>query len=178
MVVDLSELRQKKAPLHVEADLGEKQLNLRSTLASVVTIIHSQLRVSLSGERVMVDGRISGDLEVICCRCAKGCSQQVEKDFSVEYWPDPTVDHEGDEQELTYDELDIGFYRDDKIDLSAVVTEQILLDIPMKPVCHEGCKGLCDQCGTDLNRETCKCTRSQADPRLAVLEEIKNKMIN
>jgi uncharacterized protein len=126
----------------------------------------------------MVDGRIDGDLEVTCCRCAKGISQRLEKDFSVEYWPDPKVSHEGEELELSYDELEIGFYRDEKIDLSALVTEQILLDIPMKPVCQESCKGLCDQCGADLNEETCECARTRVDPRLEVLAQIKNKMIN
>jgi uncharacterized protein len=178
MIIDLNELRKKNVPLQVEVDFGEKQLNLDSTLASLNDRAHSQLRVLLSGERVMIDGRIAGDMVVTCCRCAKGFSQRVEKTFSVEYWPDPKVNHEGEELELSYDDLDIGFYRDDKIDLSAVVTEQILLDIPMKPVCRENCKGLCDQCGADLNEESCQCEREQVDPRLAVLAQIKNKMIN
>jgi len=178
MVIDLNELRKKNAPLNVETDFGEKQLRLSSVLASLVNSAHSQLRVRLSGERVMINGGVVADLEVTCCRCAKGFPQHVEKTFSVEYWPDPKVDHEGEELELTYDELDIGFYRDDKIDLSAVVTEQILLDIPMKPVCRESCKGLCDQCGADLNEETCGCTATRVDPRLEVLAQIKNKMIN
>jgi uncharacterized protein len=178
MVIDLNELRKKKTPLYIETDLDEKQLNLRSPLAALSSAIHSQLRVMLSGDRVLVDGRIAGDLEVTCCRCAKGISERVEKEFSVEYWPDPKVTHEGEELELTYDDLEIGFYRDDKIDLSAVVTEQILLDIPMKPVCQEDCKGLCDQCGVDLNEETCECAKTRVDPRLQVLAQIKNKMIN
>jgi uncharacterized protein len=178
MIVDLGELRKKNAPLDVEADFSESQLNLRSPLASLVEKAHAQLRVALSGERVTVDGRLIGRLEVTCCRCAKGFPQIVEKDFSVEYWPDPKTGDEGEEQELSYDELDIGFYREDKIDLSAVVTEQILLDIPMKPVCRDSCQGLCDQCGADLNFEACECVRKRVDPRLAVLEQIKNKMVN
>jgi uncharacterized protein len=178
MIIDLNELRKKNTPLHVEADFGEKQLNFRSPLASLQNRTHSQLRVLLSGERVLVDGRIQGDLEVTCCRCAKGFPQHVEKEFSVEYWPDPKVTHEGEEMELSYDDLEIGFYREDKIDLSALVAEQILLDIPMKPVCREDCKGLCDQCGADLNEEVCGCERKKLDPRWAVLAKIKNKMIN
>lgn len=178
MIIDLNELRKKNAPLHVEAGFGDKQLDLRGPLASLRSRVHSQLRVALSGERVTVDGHIDGDLEITCCRCAKGFPGRVEKSFAVEYWPDPKVAHEGEEVELSYDDLEIGFYRDDKIDLSAIVTEQILLDIPMKPVCKESCKGLCDQCGTDLNEEACKCERKNLDPRLAVLEQIKKKMIH
>jgi uncharacterized protein len=178
MIIDLNELRKKNAPLHVEAEFAEKQLNFRSALASLPSAAQARLRVMLSGERLVVEGRIAGDLEVTCCRCAKGFPQRVEKTFAVEYWPDPKVAHEGEEMELSYDDLEIGFYRDEKIDLTAVVTEQILLDIPMKPVCRESCKGLCDQCGADLNEETCECVRTQVDPRLAVLAKIKNKMIN
>jgi len=178
MIVDLSELRKKNSPLHVEADFSENQLGLRSPLAQLDKIAHAELRVRLSGERVTVDGRLTGDLEVICCRCAKGFSQRVEKAFSVEYWPDPRAGDEGEELELSYDELDIGFYREDKIDLSAVVAEQILLEIPMKAVCRENCRGLCDQCGADLNLEACECVRTKVDPRLAILAQIKNKMVN
>ena len=178
MIIDLNELRKKKTPLRIEADFGEQQLDVYSPLASLPSTIHAQLRVALRGERVIVDGHIHGDLELTCCRCAKGIPQQLEKDFSVEYWPDPKVSQEGEELELSYDELEIGFYRDDKIDLSAVVTEQIILDIPMKPVCAESCKGLCDQCGADLNEETCDCARTRLDPRLEVLAQIKNKMTN
>jgi len=178
MIIDLSELRKKKAPLHVEVDFSEEQLKLRSPLASLASKAHSELRVTLSGERLTVDGRVAADLDVTCCRCAKSFSQSVVKEFSVQYWPDPKADKEGEEQELSYDELDIGFYREDKIDLSAVVTEQILLEIPMKPVCRESCRGLCDQCGADLNSETCECIKTGVDPRLAVLEKIKNRMVN
>ena len=178
MIVDLNELRKKKVPLKVEADFGEAHLQMRSSLASLVRTAHVGVRVSLSGERVMVDGSVAGDLEVTCCRCAKGFPQHVEKIFSSEYWPDPTVNQDGEEAELTYDDLDIGFYRDDQVDLSAVVTEQILLEIPMKPVCRESCKGLCDQCGADLNEHSCDCHKTQADPRLAVLAQLKKKMIH
>jgi len=178
MIVDLSELRKKNTPLYVETHFSDKQLKLRDSLASLPDAAHSEMRVVLSGERLAIDGRLDGDLVVTCCRCAKGFSQRMEKGFSVEYWPDPKMGQDSEEMELSYDELDIGFYRDDKIDLSAVVTEQILLDIPMKPVCREDCKGLCDQCGADLNEEECNCDRIRLDPRLEVLAKIKDKMIN
>ena len=178
MIVDLSELRKKDTPLSVETDFSDKQLKMQDSMASLPDAAHSELKVVLSGERLIIDGRVDGDLVVTCCRCAKGSPQRMKKGFSVEYWPDPKPGQDSEELELSYDELDIGFYRDDKIDLSAVVAEQILLEIPMKPVCREGCKGLCDQCGTDLNEKGCQCDRRRLDPRLEVLAKIKDKMIN
>jgi uncharacterized protein len=178
MIIDLNELRKRKTPLRVQNDFSEKQLQIRNSLASLEDRAHSQLRVGLSGERVSIDGTLKADLTVTCCRCAKGFPQSVDKTFSVEYWPDPDVNREGDELELSYDDLSIGFYRDDQIDLSALVTEQILLEIPMKPLCREVCLGLCDQCGKDLNEGRCECDKSSVDPRLEVLAQLKNKMIN
>ena len=178
MIIDLDELRKKKVPLSLRTEFSEQQLQIRNSLASLDDRAISQMKVSLSGERVSVNGTLKADLSVICCRCAKGFPQNVDKTFSVEYWPDPEVEREGEERELTYDDLSIGFYRDDQIDLSALVSEQVLLEIPMKPLCREVCLGLCDQCGKDLNEGSCECEKSSVDPRLQVLEQLKNKMIN
>jgi uncharacterized protein len=51
--------------------------------------------------------------------------------------------------------------------------EQFYLALPMKPLCDSGCHGLCPECGTNLNRETCTCTHEWEDPRLAVLKTLK-----
>ena len=51
--------------------------------------------------------------------------------------------------------------------------EQFLLALPMKPLCSEGCKGLCTICGTNLNRGACDCKREWEDPRLAALKVLR-----
>ena len=43
----------------------------------------------------------------------------------------------------------------------------------MKPLCREDCKGLCAQCGTNLNTDTCECAPVWEDPRLAALKVLK-----
>jgi uncharacterized protein len=133
--------------------------------------------VELRGDAARVSGDLKCRVSVSCCRCTKGFSKSLDRRFVVDYWPDPAA-KEGDEFELTYSDLDVGFYRNDELDLSAVMGEQILLEIPMKPVCREDCKGLCDQCGADLNEGTCSCERSRVDPRLAALAEYKKKRFN
>ena len=86
------------------------------------------------------------------------------------------VEDDKEELALTYDELDIGFYRNDELDLSGVVSEQVVLEIPMKPVCREGCRGLCPQCGADLNEANCGCDHTVSDPRFAALAELKKRL--
>jgi len=53
--------------------------------------------------------------------------------------------------------------------------EQLYLALPMKPLCQNGCQGLCATCGTNLNRTTCDCQPHWDDPRLAVLKALKKE---
>lgn len=58
------------------------------------------------------------------------------------------------------------------IDADETLIEQILLELPLKHLCKEDCKGLCPKCGTDLNHETCSCDTSIPDPRFDVLRKL------
>jgi uncharacterized protein len=99
----------------------------------------------------------------------------IEQQFDLEYQPDPEVESEDEEISLTYDELSVGFYRGGQLDLAGVALEQVFLEVPMKPVCKDECKGLCDQCGADLNESPCTCEKTRLDPRLAALASLKKR---
>lgn len=177
MIVDLAELRLTGKPLDVEVTLTDEELHLSDRVLSLKGPVDSRMRVVLRGDRVVVTGSLACDLVLTCCRCARGTEKRLGKEFSVEYWPDPRVEA-GAELELKYEDLDIGFYRNDQLDLSMVISEQIVLEVPMKPICREDCKGLCDQCGADLNEGPCNCPKERVDPRLAVLAELKKKLVH
>ena len=66
--------------------------------------------------------------------------------------------------------LETSYYRNDAIDLNELLREQFYLALPMKPLCGEACRGLCAQCGTNLNAGTCDCQPVWDDPRLSVLK--------
>jgi uncharacterized protein len=176
MIVDINELRERGEPLLVEADFSESQLRIRTETASLAHPAHARLKVSLNGDRVRVTGHVSAELEIACSRCLKPVDLNVDKHVDLEYWPDLKVEKEGEEISLSYDELNIGFYRDDQLDLSGVISEQIVLEIPMKPVCDEACKGLCPQCGVDLNEKACDCESVTSDPRWDALLDLRKKM--
>ena len=63
-----------------------------------------------------------------------------------------------------------------KLDLDAPICDEILLGFPMRILCSEDCKGLCAGCGADLNREACRCTKKEVDPRLAKLAALLAEM--
>jgi uncharacterized protein len=76
-------------------------------------------------------------------------------------------------EEVGGDDLTTAFYRDDQIDLLQLVREQLYLLLPMKPLHSDNCKGLCPNCGTNLNETTCECKIEWEDPRLAPLRKLK-----
>ena len=59
------------------------------------------------------------------------------------------------------------------LDLQPLVRDALLLELPLAPLCREDCKGLCPNCGADLNDGPCSCDRTLADPRWAALEPLK-----
>ena len=65
------------------------------------------------------------------------------------------------------DSADVG------IDLAPLVLEQVVLQIPIKPLCREDCKGLCPRCGANLNETTCDCETEVVDQRFAILNKFK-----
>ena len=119
--------------------------------------------------RYRVAGHLTGEIELLCSRCLERFTLPVRADFDLRYVPRTENVGEG-EQEVEEDDLTTAFYADDQIDLGELIAEQFHLALPMKPLCSEGCKGLCPQCGTNLNTGTCNCSRQWTDPRLAPLK--------
>lgn len=68
-----------------------------------------------------------------------------------------------DEVEAAKDDDQFYFYEDNSIDLGAIIGEQALLVCPVQFICSEACRGLCSQCGTNLNHEKCACSRANLD---------------
>jgi len=117
-------------------------------------------------------GAVKTTLELSCGRCLEPFTMPVESAFDLRYQPHAANTGEG-EREIEEDDLTTAFYKDETLDLGALVHEQFVLALPMKPLCSESCKGLCPECGTNLNRGTCDCRREWDDPRFAALRALK-----
>jgi len=115
-------------------------------------------------------------IEVNCARCLDPVVQDVAKQFDLLYRPISTVSEGADEISITQAEADIGFYRGDGLLLEDVLREQVLLAVPIKTVCSEGCKGLCPHCGANLNQGTCDCHEERTDPRWDALKQVRDKL--
>ncbi|HDH50082.1 MAG TPA: DUF177 domain-containing protein, partial [Nitrospirae bacterium] len=136
------------------------------------------LKASRLGDRVFLSGRIRSEASLECCRCLKNVLLPLDINFDVEYVLFTGAGAEEEEHELTSEELDVGFCRDGEINIDDIVREQVLLAVPMKPLCGADCKGICSGCGTNLNVGSCECGAEEIDPRLAPLEKLKKLLMN
>ena len=124
-----------------------------------------------AGHELFFQGHISSNVVGHCGRCLEEYAFPLETDFNVVLVP--KAETPAPEAELSDDELDLSVYEGDEIDLAPLLREQIILALPTRPLCNEGCKGLCPGCGVNLNVEHCRCAAAVGDPRLAVLRNIK-----
>jgi uncharacterized protein len=97
-------------------------------------------------------------------------------DFDLTYLPQQKMTNENIEIELKYEDMEVEYYNGIAFDVNVMALEQIELAMPMQYVCREDCKGLCYQCGADLNEGECLCKKEAMGSRLSVLLEFqKNK---
>jgi uncharacterized protein len=84
------------------------------------------------------------------------------------------TDEAGDEEvELNAEEMGLILFHGEEIDLGEAIAEQVIMALPMHPLCQEECRGLCPQCGTNLNETDCGCERPAFNVKFAALKNIK-----
>lgn len=133
---------------------------------------HVRVTVSRFGKKVLVEGTLKISVGLKCSRCLKEVVCPLDVAFTDELNP---AEEGGDEeeQELTEKELDLSLYSNDEVDILELIKEQVLLALPMKPLCRPDCLGICVKCGQDLNESPCSCKMEETDPRLASLSKFK-----
>ncbi len=125
------------------------------------------------GDTVYVRGNLSATIRQDCSRCLEMATVTVDGDFVYTLAPEKAEWEE--DIELSAQDLETSYYRGDFIDLAPLICEQIVLQVPIKVLCSEDCKGLCPRCGTNLNTGSCQCRSDIVDDRLAVLKKFRVK---
>jgi len=124
---------------------------------------------------IRLKGRLSTGVELQCARCLEPVGQEIKRDFELLYRP-LGADASRDELSITDAEAEIGYYQGNGLLLEDVLREQVLLALPLKITCRPDCKGLCPQCGKNLNQEQCSCSTEVEDPRWAALKDVRNRL--
>ena len=119
----------------------------------------------------LLRGRLSTVARLPCARCLESYELAIQtpvlRIYVIE--PEPAENGIGEERRLQTDEVPLARYDGRRIDLRSLATEQVYLELPLKPICRDECAGLCAECGGNRNRTTCGCRRDTVDPRLAGL---------
>ena len=137
-------------------------------------VLSTQAVAELEGREIRLAGHLETQLEVNCARCLEPMAQQVSTDFDVRYRPVASIVRD-EEISLAEEDTEVGFYRGHGLFLADALAEQVHLALPMRSLCREDCRGLCPQCGANLNRGSCGCRRTGIDSRLAPLAEWKQR---
>ena len=125
----------------------------------------------LVGVEVRIRGHLETQLEASCDRCLGPVAIPIVRDFDLVYRSVKTIARE-EEIEISEDELEVGFYHGEGIALADVLTEQVILSVPIKVICRPDCLGLCPTCGANRNREVCGCPPPEEDSPFASLRDI------
>lgn len=137
--------------------------------------ISLHLRFVQSGRIIEATGHIQATLDVTCGSCLATFAYELAEDFALTFVPEAEQTDLAPEQELESDELGLIPYREDRLELLTPVQEQLLLAVPMHPLCSADCRGLCPECGVDLNTTTCTCGKKVFNSKFGILAQLKGK---
>ena len=156
MYINLSDLEEIGNRKQVSLELKFHDLEFVDREIEIEKPIQLDLEIFNTSDSFVVEGKLKAELILRCSRCLEKYSSQIKLDISE----DVLKEEMEDEEELY---------------LNDIVVDNIILFLPMKPLCSEDCEGICPQCGQNLNEGDCDCEVEKIDPRLAKLKDIYEK---
>ena len=137
-----------------------------------LTPIGINLAVIREYGHIRATGTVTARICLACSRCLVEYEHDVVSNFTLFYIPSAGFPQDED-VELTEQDLISVALTGDEIDFSHEIAEQVLLEIPFKPLCKESCKGLCTLCGVDLNENVCECNDVKKPLTFGMLKDIR-----
>lgn len=126
--------------------------------------------------QVEVKGSLSLTVEQPCGRCLEPFSGELNTTVEL-YFVDQAEQiletEDGEEVELSEEALSKETFSGDRIDLTPYLQDEVVMALPQNPLCSDTCKGLCRECGKDLNKGACGCDTSTCHPAFAKLKVLK-----
>ena len=170
MRLDVHELESRKVPFDAAYHPGSIDLSGSKFEQAGDLRIAGWAEMAGPSEEIRVSGHISGRLSRECDRCLETAALDLDQDFDLLYVP-AAIDNDATDHAIDEAESDIGYYEGDGLGLADVLTEQVLLWLPMHWTCREDCKGICPACGANRNAAECDCRSEVADERFAALKD-------
>ncbi|WP_270563704.1 YceD family protein [Clostridium beijerinckii] len=116
-------------------------------------------KIASDGDILILNAKIKTDLEMICSRCLDTFIYPIDIDIEERF---TTNRDSGDDEAIVV--------MDDVLDITEIVESSIISTLPIKRVCKNDCKGLCQECGCNLNHNSCSCQKEDVDIRFEALK--------
>ena len=139
---------------------------------SFIAPVSAQVSAIWEYDHVRASGQVLSAVRLTCSRCLAEYELPLASEFTI-FYTESTGDELEEEVELSDVELISASYQGEEIDLDFEIAEQVMLEIPFKPLCSESCLGLCSRCGADLNAGECGCDRGGINMKMVALQKIK-----
>ena len=159
---------------HVEATISPTQITVDVPGYTIDSPLVFSGRLTRSAQNVYVRGNLSGAVSAQCGRCLETFEMPLDLDMDIAF--SPQREQLDQEVEIFEHDANLAHYEADSIDLLPEIRDLFLVNLPIRPVCRSDCKGLCSQCGADLNVNPCKCEQHLEASPFDKLKELKSKM--
>ncbi|OEU76421.1 MAG: hypothetical protein BA874_08250 [Desulfuromonadales bacterium C00003068] len=178
MQLQVSEIKESGAELEIEESASHFSALADLEQGGVCTFL-SPVVVTLNVHKISgmveIQGRIATEVEIPCKRCLAPTQRNINASFHQTYVDElPQVSgDDGEELELSAAEMGLELFTEGCIDITEEIQQQVLLLLPDHPLCDEQCKGLCLECGVNLNSAQCNCADAKVSINFAVLKDFK-----
>lgn len=125
---------------------------------TITTPVTWSVTVTNTGGAFLMSGSAHAHAVCACARCAEDAHYELESEIEeyILIHPDPELEED--------DEIDyLVLPEDHEIDMAPIVECALILDLPLVPLCRDDCKGVCPDCGQNLNEGTCDCAQKRAE---------------
>lgn len=176
MKLDLSEIAAHLGK-HIRYDINEDPIEELGGDMRCVEKITGDVTFTNTGSNIVARGKFKTVVEATCSRCLNPFRMEVEAPIKEELplvYRGPETPLGVDEEELPEDEKEPLFV-DNVFDLEELLRQQMVIAVPIKPLCSEECKGLCPNCGKNLNEGPCDCPPASGSSPFATLGQLLDK---
>ena len=163
LIMDVHRLLAQPAGTVMEFDIEEGPRRLAGDLD--VAFLRGKVQFLRTDYGLFAHGEIATKLRIQCVRCLAPISCALVIRLADQFAHNPRALDQ--DQDAVFPISGKG-----TVDLALPLRDHILLDLPLHPLCRPDCRGLCSQCGANLNETQCDCSAAQIDPRLAVLKRL------
>jgi len=147
-------------------DLQDEDFSLKELIAFNVAVIFTENALTLMGN-------FKTKVELPCSRCLESFILHLEGDIQEKFKELSSIEEQ--EEVILEEQLPEEFLNGEPFNLDSILRDNLILTLPLKPLCSEECRGLCPVCGENLNVNTCNCEKEVIDPRLEDLKKFFEK---